>query len=240
MTAHELLLQLRGKGVEIKASSEDRLVIDAPKGTITEELRAALTANKADLLTILKAEQVKEAASAAISQPEVQNVRFPERSPFVGRESPATAPSPSVQANLSQPAVSSQPASAVSEEIERLETELARLQTEETARRSEVEAERLAAENALRVEQERWRKVEEELARNRAEQERQRIEAEAREHADEEKRRQIADHETARAEAEVARMREMEDARRREADEEIGAAQQAHESKLASLRLAEE
>ena len=35
MTAHELLTELRSKGVEIKASSEDRLVIDAPKGTIT-------------------------------------------------------------------------------------------------------------------------------------------------------------------------------------------------------------
>lgn len=239
MTAHELLTELRSKGVEIKASSEDRLVIDAPKGTITEELRAALTGNKADLLTILKAERVPETAEAPLPQPGVPSVRAPERPALVGKESLATA-TPSVPAKISQPAVSVPPASAASEEIARLEAELARLQTEETARRSEVEAERLAAENALRVEQERWRKVEEELARNRAEHERQRIEAEAREHADEEKRRQIADHEIARAEAEVARMREMEDARRREADEQIGAAQQAHESNLASLRQAEE
>jgi hypothetical protein len=236
MTAHELLTELRTKGVEIKASSEDRLVIDAPKGTITEELRAALSGNKADLLTILKAEQVQEAAS--VSPPEVQKVRVPERSPLVGMESPATASS--VQANVFQPAVSTPPASAADQEIARLEAELTRLQTEEAARRSEVEAERLAAENALRVEQERWRKVEEELARNRAEQERQRIEAEAREHADEEKRRQIADQEIARAEAEVARMRAMEDGRRREADGQIAAARQAHESNLATLRQAEE
>ena len=241
MTAHELLTELRSKGVEIKASSEDRLVIDAPKGTITEELRAALSGNKADLLTILKAEQVQKGAEA-VSPPEVRNLRVPERSPVDGMESLASAaPSlPSVQASVSQPAVNGQPASAVSEEIARLEAELTRLQTEETARRSEIEAERLAAENALRVEQERWRKVEEELARNRAEQERQRIEAEARQRAEEEKRRQIADHEIARAEAEVAQMREMEDARRREADEQIGAATQAHESNLASLRQAEE
>src|ERR1041384_2332052 len=102
MTAHELLTELRSKGVEIKASSEDRLVIDAPKGTITEELRAALSGNKADLLTILKAEQVQEAAS--VSKPEVQSVRVPERSPLVGMESPGTFPS--VQAKVPQPAVS--------------------------------------------------------------------------------------------------------------------------------------
>jgi tubulysin polyketide synthase-like protein len=238
MTAHELLTELRTKGVEIKASSEDRLVIDAPKGTITEELRAALTGNKADLLTILKAERVQEAAKPAVP-PEVPRPRFPEKSSAVETESLKTASAP-VPASGPKPSVIAPSVSAASEEIARLEAELTRLQTEETARRSEVEAERLAAENALRVEQERWRKVEEELARNRAEQERQRIEAEAHERADEEKRRQIADQEIARAEAEVARMRKMEDARRREADEQIGAAQQEHELKLASLRHAEE
>src|SRR5213075_80167 len=77
MTAHELLTELRTKGVEIKASSEDRLVIDAPKGTITEELRAALSGSKADLLTILKAEGVQKGAKASVSQPAVQNVRAP-------------------------------------------------------------------------------------------------------------------------------------------------------------------
>src|SRR2546430_6434758 len=105
MTAHELLTELRTKGVEIKASSEDRLVIDAPKGTITEELRAALSGNKADLLTILKAEQVQKGAKAFVSQPEVQSVRVPERSRVVGMESLATAAN-SLQANVSPPAVS--------------------------------------------------------------------------------------------------------------------------------------
>ena len=42
MTAHDLLLQLRAKGVEVRTSGDDRLVIDAPKGTITEDLRSAL------------------------------------------------------------------------------------------------------------------------------------------------------------------------------------------------------
>ncbi len=57
MTARDLLLQLRAKGVEVKTSGNDRLVIDAPKGIINEDLRSALAANKAELLRILKAEQ---------------------------------------------------------------------------------------------------------------------------------------------------------------------------------------
>ena len=64
MTAHELLAQLREKGVEVKTSGDDRLVIDAPKGTITEELRSALSAHKAELLQILKAEQTETAEPA--------------------------------------------------------------------------------------------------------------------------------------------------------------------------------
>src|SRR5436190_17440151 len=64
MTAHELLTQLREKGVEVKTSGDDRLVIDAPKGTITEELRGALSANKAELLQMLKAEQTARAQAA--------------------------------------------------------------------------------------------------------------------------------------------------------------------------------
>src|SRR5438093_394577 len=119
MTAHELLTELRSKGVEIKASSEDRLVIDAPKGTITEDLRAALSGNKAALLTILKAEQVQKDAEATLAQREMQSVRVSERHPVVGMESLATA-APSVSANVFKPAASAQPASAVSEEIARL------------------------------------------------------------------------------------------------------------------------
>ena len=54
MSARELLVQLREKGVEVKANG-DRLVIDAPRGTITPDLREALSANKAELLQILTA-----------------------------------------------------------------------------------------------------------------------------------------------------------------------------------------
>ncbi len=57
MTARNLLSELRKKGVEVRTSGDDRLVIDAPKGAITPELRSALAAHKAELLQILKNEQ---------------------------------------------------------------------------------------------------------------------------------------------------------------------------------------
>src|SRR5437879_5421966 len=71
MTAHDLLAQLRQKGVEVRTSGDDRLVIDAPKGTVTEELRSALSANKAELLRILKAEQPANANAEADELPEL-------------------------------------------------------------------------------------------------------------------------------------------------------------------------
>lgn len=241
MTAHELISQLRAKGVEIKVSGEDRLLIDAPKGTITEDLRNALSNNKAAILDILKLEhqpvtlpiepeETNIAVSSTIEEPSVDS----QRTPSIAKSVIAPPPETSLTA------AASPSSSPMKEEIVRLEAELQRLQTEEVARRAEVEAERLSAENALRVEQERWRKAEEELARERAEQERQRIEAEAHERAQEEKLRQIADQEIARAEAEVVRLREAEEARRQEADKLFLNAQQEHDSRLAALRQAEE
>src|SRR5438874_9042423 len=163
MTAHELLSQLRAKGVEVKTSGDDRLVIDVPKGTITEELRSSLAAHKGELLQILKAEQAQA------------------ESPAVPEELIPVAPvTPPVAAARVIPQPEDQMAAdSTAEEIKQLEVELMRLRTEEEARRAEIEAERLAAENALRVEQERWQTAESELARQRADRERQRIEAEA-------------------------------------------------------------
>lgn len=229
MTAQELLTQLRAKGVELKTTGDDRLVIDAPKGTITEDLRAALSANKAGLLQILKSEHSQDAL--AETPPPPQPV-----------EPPKPAPTP-VAAAPAPPPVTGQDqaiADSTAEEIAQLEIELGRLRTEEEGRRAEFETERLSAENALRVEQERWRKDEEEVARRRAEQERQRIEAEARERAEEEKRRQIADQEVARAEQEVQRIRTMEQTRRQDFDKQVAAAITAHEGELAKLREVEE
>ena len=64
MTPRELLVQLREKGVEIK-SNGDRLLIDAPKGAITPDLRDALAANKAEILKILNTPPPGEKFSAA-------------------------------------------------------------------------------------------------------------------------------------------------------------------------------
>src|SRR5213595_3303032 len=65
MTAHELLSQLRARGVQVKTSGDNRLVIDAPRGTVNEELRSALAANKAELLQILGHENLAKAAAIA-------------------------------------------------------------------------------------------------------------------------------------------------------------------------------
>src|SRR6266850_1661420 len=227
MTAHELLAQLREKGVEVKTSGEDRLVIDAPRGAITDELRSALAAHKAELMQILKAEQAE-------SKPVVLDSEV--------AASPLSAPSISEQprAKVPPPDESVLVAASTAEEINQLQTELMRLRTEEEARRAEVEAARLAAEHALRAEQERWRRAEEEGARRRAEQEKKRIEAEAREGAKEENRRQIAERELARAQEELIRMRAMEETRRAEVEAQMREAGQAHEAELNALRLAEQ
>ncbi|PYS45217.1 MAG: hypothetical protein DMF71_00800 [Acidobacteria bacterium] len=223
MTASGLLSQLRESGVEIKISGDDRLVIDAPRGAITPELRSALASHKPELLQILKAEQTG--------------------APAVNQES--NEPGAAVIEQIKTPAAAevqveeTQTPSAGSEEIRQLEAELLRLRTEEAARRAEVEAERAAAEKALHVEQERWRKAEEESARRRAEQEKLRIEAEAREQADEEGRRRIADQEFARAEEEVRRMRAMEDARRAEIDGQRHQASEARRAELETLARSE-
>src|SRR5215510_9733069 len=69
MTPRELLVQLREKGVELK-SNGDRLIIDAPKGAITPDLRDALAANKAELLKILNAPfPVEKPTASSIEKP---------------------------------------------------------------------------------------------------------------------------------------------------------------------------
>src|SRR5436190_24383031 len=87
MTAHDLLSELRAKGVDVKASGDDRLVIDAPKGTVTDELRSALSAHKAELLQILKAEQAANATAAVDELPELVPA-----APPVAKPAPELAP----------------------------------------------------------------------------------------------------------------------------------------------------
>src|SRR5436305_6095660 len=98
MTASGLLSQLRESGVEIKISGDDRLVIDAPRGAITPELRSALASHKPELLQILKAEQTgtpavnqesNEPGAAVIEQiktPAAAEVQVEEQTPSAGSE----------------------------------------------------------------------------------------------------------------------------------------------------------
>ena len=230
MTARNLLFELREKGVEVKTSGDDRLVIDAPKGAITPELRSALTAHKAELLQILKSEQQPPAPIAP--------------GPIAPAPAELKSHAPKVAAApiaLTKPADKEDfPAGLATEEIKQLEGELIRLKAEEQTRRAEFESRRLAAENASRGEHERRSQAEAESSRQRAEHEKQRIAAEAREHAEEENRRQIAEQELARAAEELKRMRAMEDARRADVEARLRAAEEAHRAELLTRRQAEE
>jgi hypothetical protein len=217
MTARNLLFELREKGVEVKTSGDDRLVIDAPKGAITPELRSALATHKAELLQILKNEQ--QAQPSTPIAPEVAGTQVSLTKPVDEEDSPI---------------------SLATEEIKQLEAELVRLRAEEQTRRAEFESARLAAENALRTEHERSSQAEAEAARQCAEHEKHRIAAEARERAEEQNRRLIAEQELARAEEELKRMRAMEDARRADVEARLRAAEEAHGAELEMRRQAEE
>jgi hypothetical protein len=118
MTAHELLLQLRAKGVEVNASGDGRLIIDAPKGTITEDLRSSLSTHKAELLEILKQQNALDAPPSREVVAEMLPVAA-EKSLVVAR--PVEAPAPSVL-NEDQAV-----AASVAEEVTQLESELMRL-----------------------------------------------------------------------------------------------------------------
>src|SRR5256714_15478901 len=128
MTARELLTQLKTRGVEIKPNG-DRLVMDAPKGTITPELRTALSKNKADLLTILNAPAVEEKPAAVAETLLPPSILAREKLPKLTEKEPAP--------------------SSVAEEIKTLENELARLRKEEEARRPETGSARLAGERGF-------------------------------------------------------------------------------------------
>ncbi len=236
MTAGTLLSELREKGVEVKTSGDDRLIIDAPKGTITPELRSALAEHKAELLQILKTEQ-----QAQPPEPIAPKHAAPKTSAPVAPAATTYAPQVAAPPVLAKPvAEDDSPAGLATQEIKQLEGELIRLKTEEQARRAEFESARLAAESLLRAEHERRGQQEAESARQRAEQEKQRIAAEAREHAEEETRRQIAEQELARAEEELRRMRAMEDARRADVAARLREAEEARRAELETRRQAEE
>src|SRR5215510_11865907 len=245
MTPRELLVQLREKGVELR-SNGDRLIIDAPKGAITPDLRDALAANKAALLQILNTPLPgkkfsppsieKPTAPEPVAPTPAQTVA-PPRSQTVAPPTPSAVPVVPPTAPPAQPKVEVPRATlAVAAEISQLEAELARLRHEEEARRAEFETARLAAEHGFHQESTHWRQEQEQAALRRAEQEKLRIEAEARERAAEETRRRIGEEELKRAEEELNRMHAMEQTRRAEVEAQFQAAEVAHQAELEQVR----
>lgn len=65
MTAASLLAQLRSEGVSVRLES-DRLIVDAPAGSVTDELRAQLRERKAELIAALEGEHVRLDESSLI------------------------------------------------------------------------------------------------------------------------------------------------------------------------------
>ncbi len=59
MNAHELLKDLRGQDVRLEVDGE-RLLINAPPGGVTREVRDALCRHKAQLLALLRADSVPD------------------------------------------------------------------------------------------------------------------------------------------------------------------------------------
>ena len=53
MSADTLILELRRLGVRLRAE-HDRLVVDAPRGVLTDEMRAELKARKPDVLRLVQ------------------------------------------------------------------------------------------------------------------------------------------------------------------------------------------
>src|SRR5437879_5446598 len=142
MPAHEALAELRARGIAIKAA-DGRLVIDAPKGAVTNELRSALAEHKPELLHILTADHEtapiaseQESRSISLTQPEAASQTYSEMTPSISAPVSETSfPIPTQEPGIMP---------GVNDEVAQLESDLMRLRTEEEARRAEVETQRLA------------------------------------------------------------------------------------------------
>src|SRR2546422_2968662 len=124
MTAYNLLSELRQAGVVVKASGTDRLVVDAPKGALTPDLRTALATHKKELLAILMVTEQKPAPEVGLAhEPSVLETRS-----VAPREAAPPAPLP-VQSSIQSPAPNPvrSPTESIEEKIRSLEQEAARL-----------------------------------------------------------------------------------------------------------------
>ena len=89
---NQFLTHLRSLGIEVRLQ-EERLILNAPKGVMTPELRAELSDRKAEILAFLR--QVEEVAAimAIESRPQVQSSPIPLLQPLASHDNiPASFP----------------------------------------------------------------------------------------------------------------------------------------------------
>ena len=202
MSAYNLLSELRQAGVVVKASGNDRLVVDAPKGALTADLRAALAAHKKELLAIL----------TVTDQRSGREVELPERAvvakvPGIVRRETITPVSPnSPSSSLSSPAPEPRRDPLESPVQTRFERPAQSSTQNPTQNSVQIPAESPIESSAETIE-EKIRNLEQEAARLRAEQEARRAEVEA---------RQRIGGEIMRLEEEAERLPQQEEARRAE------------------------
>src|SRR3954452_14770165 len=70
MNASALLADLRRRGIQLSVAGE-RLSVDAPKGSVTPDLRNELTEHKSDLIRLLTEDDYEVAWRAAFMRPQV-------------------------------------------------------------------------------------------------------------------------------------------------------------------------
>lgn len=252
MSAYNLLSDLRQAGVVVKASGSDRLVVDAPKGALTPDLRAALAEHKKELLAILtitgeqhspeSTQQPFEprAEAPTVARPEVvssqtNNITFD--------ANPRATPTEAIPTSSESypPSSLHNSADSIEDKIRSLEQEAARLRAEQEARRAEIEArqrldneiKRLEAEAAQIAVDEEARRAERDAVRT-AEEERWHAAAAAHKKGTEDSELREAEEQRRAAQLEARRHAEEEIARRR-SEEEI----RKVEEQLTSLRADE-
>lgn len=72
MNAAELLSTLRESGVSLETAG-DRLIVDAPKGAVTPELKEALSTHKSEILAILNIAENEIAWRVEVMLPQIPN-----------------------------------------------------------------------------------------------------------------------------------------------------------------------
>ncbi|MEA2204101.1 MAG: TubC N-terminal docking domain [Blastocatellia bacterium] len=253
MSAYNLLSDLRQAGVVVKASGNDRLVVDAPKGALTAEMRAALAEHKKELLAILTVtgeqhdaaaptlSQARELAAPVAPPPVIGRPELVRSAPAEYQPDSKLSTEHGISARRDVSTAAQEPADSIEDKIRRLEQEAAQLRAQQEARRAEIEArQRLdgeikrledEAKKVALAEESRRAQLETERA---AQAERWQAEAAAQRKAAEEAELRQAEEERRAAQLEARRHAEEEIARRR-SEEEI----RKVEEQLASLRADE-